>query len=109
MNYKALYEKQKELYQHAIRIPRSLGEWDAGMMTWKDKRFKLESEISALEQQISKEVSYPREFVEWYVVNCLVVGDHFCKRTFDYEDLKQWNTLEEVFEYWQSKVKNKKP
>jgi len=54
------------------------------------------------------EVIYPREFVEWYVVNCLVVGDHFCKRTFDYEDLKQWNTLEEVFEYWQSKVKNEK-
>ena len=27
---------------------------------------KFESEISALEQQISEEESYPREFVEWY-------------------------------------------
>ena len=56
MNYKALYEKQKELYQHALRIPRSLGEWDAGMMTWKDKRFKLESEIKDLESEPDKQL-----------------------------------------------------
>jgi hypothetical protein len=91
MNYKALYEKLKELIEH-------VGGIDLKGCNICEQMMK---EISALESQ--SEESYPMEFVEWYVV-----GDHFCKRTFDYEDLKQWNTLEEVFEYWQSKVKNEK-
>ena len=48
---KQLIEKLKELYQHALRIPRSLGEWDPGMMIWKDKRYKLESELNDLESE----------------------------------------------------------
>ena len=113
MNYKALYEKQKELYQHALRIPRSLGEWDAGMMTWKDKRFKLESEISALEQQISEEVSYPREFVEWFKYetiywHCSIDGEikYYEQEQGMLTNQIEYLTFHQIFEYWQSKVKN---
>ena len=73
---------------------------------------KFESQISALESQIREEESYPREFVEW--INSEDDRDdfHFIK---DYtmnlwlnadEDMLGYNT-DELFDYWQSKVKPK--
>jgi len=87
------------------------GTSDGGIINTCDiKITQLESEISALEQQISEEESYPREFVEW--INWEDDRDdfHFIK---DYtmnlwlnadEDMLGYNT-DELFDYWQSKVK----
>jgi len=67
---------------------------------------KFESEISALEQQISEEESYPREFVEWCIAHC---DPHGGTEYWNEQD-EVWvkATFEQIFEYWQSKVKNEK-
>ena len=63
-------------------------------------RDKFESEISALEQQIKEgegERNYPDKFIEDVLINRL------------YSDVfKDGNNVDEVFDYWQSKVKNEK-
>ena len=73
----------------------------------------LESEISALEQQIKEgEVSYPANFVEWLKDECETELDLSTgKYVFVNEDAKEISfimTTEEAFDYWQSKVKNEK-
>ena len=70
---------------------------------------KRESEISALESQISEEESYPREFVEWVGVQELFF-DHDNLWIFETDEYGVvWKkTTTELFEYWQSKVKNEK-
>ena len=67
---------------------------------------KLKKEISALEQQISEEESYPREFVEWCIAHC---DPHGGTEYWNEQD-EVWvkATFEQIFEYWQSKVKNEK-
>ena len=60
----------------------------------------LESEISALESQ-SEEESYPREFVEWLIIDPPVL---YNGRYYLISEAEEWN-IDEVFEYWQSKVK----
>ena len=67
---------------------------------------KFESEISALEQQISEEESYPREFVEWCIAHC---DPHGGTEYWNEQD-EVWvkATFEQIFDYWQSKVKNEK-
>jgi len=67
---------------------------------------KRESEISALESQISEEESYPREFVEWCIAHC---DPHGGTEYWNEQD-EVWvkATFEQIFDYWQSKVKNEK-
>ena len=91
---KKYVEKLKE-YIHHLRIN---GSYDV-------KWTVFESEISALEQQISEEESYPREFVEWCIAHC---DPHGGTEYWNEQD-EVWvkATFEQIFDYWQSKVKPK--
>ena len=105
---KQIIEKLKELVEHLKEMLYLTG-WAAGQPETTSK--KLIDEISALESQ-SEEESYPKEFVEWinweddrddfhfirdYTMNLWLNAD---------EDMLGYNT-DELFDYWQSKVKPK--
>ena len=95
---KKYVEKLKE-YIHHLRINGSYDyKWNV-----------FEFEISALEQQISEEVSYPREFVEYLKNECYIDFDYDIGQDFWVIVKPDGNHLntEEAFEYWQSKVKPK--
>ena len=79
-------EKLKELVEH-------VGGTDP---KWCHTCKEMLDEISALEQQISEEVSYPREFVEWIISSRMAFDLIFFNKT-----------TPELFEYWQSKVEPK--
>ena len=110
---KKLIEKLKEVIMHVG----GFGEYNSNTDISEQLRFtencpecwKLADEISALESQ--SEVSYPREFVEWINWeddrdNFHYIKDYTTNKFLNCDENMKEYTTDELFDYWQSKVKN---
>ena len=101
--------------QYVEKLKEFVGEVDYPEQS-QDRQYikKLKKEISALEQQISEEVSYPREFVEWFKYetifwHCSIDGEikYYEQEQGMLTNQIEYLTFHQIFEYWQSKVEPK--
>ena len=98
-----LIEKQSKYIAYLIAYPRTVF-----------GKEKHDIEIRELEQSISQlqsEVSYPREFVEWINWeddrdNFHYIKDYTTNKFLNCDENMKEYTTDELFDYWQSKVKN---